>query len=427
MLNTSKDSEPQRGATSVSLSFLATTFVLSVQNSFSLVGIPILHEQRLISEAQLGYLLGCYPLATAIVALVAGPLSDLIGRRKLILFGYATLSAALTLHIFAHSFADLLLLRLWAGGSSGMLVGLPSAYASDCFRTPKLHRVISRILCGYAIGHTIGFPLGVFLLDIVSFNTLSFFTGMLCLLAIPFVSRALKPDSQPTSFESQAALSYLRKLISTGFHHFPAPLFGLSFLTFFASSMIYVSATLWLLREFTLSPSEIAPMFLLSGLLQTLLFLFATPRLNSFGTRNLLMISLVLQGFTLIAGAPLANSSVTVFILFSIVTGFTALRIPTWHVLVTNHGIPSQKGMRMSLFQAINMLGKSVGTLCGSLGYSLYGAPFILILSGCLLLLCGISTLASKTIDLPSNSSNTWKIRDNPSTPVKTSLSQAWK
>ncbi len=403
MLKTSKDSETQLGTTTVSLSFLATSFILSVQNSFSLVGIPALHEQGTISEPQLGVLLGCYPFATAAIALVAGPLSDLIGRRRLILFGYASLSLSLTLHIFAHSFADLLLLRLWAGGSSGMLVGLPSAYASDCFRAQKLHRVISRNLCGYAIGHAIGFPLGAFLLGIASFNTLCFFTGVLCLIAIPFVFNALKTEPQPIVFNRKTALTYLQKLISTGSFRLPVPLFGLSFLTFFTSSMIYVSVTLWLLRDFRLSPSEIAPMFLLSGTLQTILFLFVTPRLSSFGTRNLLTISLALQGFTLIAGVPLADSYLTLFILFAIVTGFTALRIPTWHVLVTNLGRPSQKGMRMSLFQAFNLLGKSVGAVCGSLGYSLYGAPFILFLAGCLLLLFGISSFASKSINLPAS------------------------
>lgn len=419
MHKSANEANPQIGSTPISLSFLATSFVLSVQNSFSIVGIPVLHEKGSIDETELGILLGCYPLATAIVALVAGPLSDIIGRRKLILFGYATLSISLTLHIFADSFAALLTLRLWSGGSSGMLVGLPSAYASDFFRAKKLHRVISRNLCGYALGHAIGFPLGVFLLGIASFNTLCFFTGILCLIAIPFFFQILKP--KPINRERQAAASYIRRLISNGFSELHTSLLGLSFITFFASSTIYVSVTLWLLKEFRLQPSEIAPMFLLSGILQTILFLFVTPRLSVFGTRSVLMASLSFQGIVLIAGIQFVESSIALFILFSIVTCFTALRIPTWHVLVTGRGKSDQKGLRMSVFQATNLLGKSGGTVCGSLGYSLYGAPLILILAGCLLLLCGIGAFARKSVFTPSGPSKNWKIQEESGTPVQLS------
>ena len=72
-----------------------------------------------------------------ICALLVGPLSDKIGRRKILLFGSFFMSLFLLMHSMANTFLSLLLLRAASGMAGGVLSGAAVAYVGDYFPYEK--------------------------------------------------------------------------------------------------------------------------------------------------------------------------------------------------------------------------------------------------------------------------------------------------
>ena len=72
-------------------------------------------------EAQLSWLVTSYAVMLGIFALIIGPISDKIGRRRVLLLGTSALSITLFLHGLANSFWSLLIVRSLSGAAGGML------------------------------------------------------------------------------------------------------------------------------------------------------------------------------------------------------------------------------------------------------------------------------------------------------------------
>ncbi|MEZ4765701.1 MAG: MFS transporter [Calditrichia bacterium] len=70
-----------------------------------------------------------------VFALVIGPISDKIGRRKIILLGTGAMSLALFLHYFAFDYFSMMTVRAVAGCAGGMLTGSTVSYVGDYFPT----------------------------------------------------------------------------------------------------------------------------------------------------------------------------------------------------------------------------------------------------------------------------------------------------
>src|SRR5688572_25592633 len=94
---------------------------------------PRVREQLGIPDGALGTLIAVDAVMLGIVALVAGPISDRIGRRRILLIGCGVLAAALALHALAFDYISLLIVRALAGAAGGILSGAAVAYVGDYF------------------------------------------------------------------------------------------------------------------------------------------------------------------------------------------------------------------------------------------------------------------------------------------------------
>jgi hypothetical protein len=77
--------------------------------------LPAIGEQLSISTARQGLLVSSYAVMVGVFALVAGPISDKIGRRRMLLAGSGLMTAALALHAVVNDYAMLLTARTLAG------------------------------------------------------------------------------------------------------------------------------------------------------------------------------------------------------------------------------------------------------------------------------------------------------------------------
>ncbi len=90
--------------------------------------LPRISEQLGTPLEILGNLVTVYAVMVGVFAIIMGPLSDKIGRRKILLIGTGGISLFLFLHGFVDSFLGLLAVRALAGMAGGVLSGAAVAY-----------------------------------------------------------------------------------------------------------------------------------------------------------------------------------------------------------------------------------------------------------------------------------------------------------
>ena len=378
-----------------SVLFLVSLLVSS-QSSFAIIGLPHYASQNGISSAELSALLSSFPLATAIAALLSGPVSDLCGRRSMLLFGLAGLGFALVAHQFTTSISGLVAIRTMTGIACGALSGLPSVLLSDHFPDELQRPLIGKSLVGYALGQTICLPIGMFLIDRLGYLQLNATIGGIALALFPVAAMAIPRTSGATraidvhvrirDYTRQAALSMRcpkLRLIAL-----------VSFLSFVSTSAFYVTLTIFLYEEMKLSPAELAPMYLAAGVLQALALTGRIQSSKRLSAATLVGVSFLATGILIALTGPIASVEMSLFPVFAAVTGSVAWRIPTFQQFVNNLGSKSQKGLRMSIVQSSNNIGRAIGATAAITLATCYSFEQRVFAIGLTLVPCGIAFLA---------------------------------
>ena len=85
--------------------------------------LPTIGEQLGIGDAALGTLVSAYSIMVGVFAIISGPISDKIGRRRILMVGAATMTLALSLHGLVVGYVSFLAVRVFAGMAGGILSG----------------------------------------------------------------------------------------------------------------------------------------------------------------------------------------------------------------------------------------------------------------------------------------------------------------
>ncbi|XP_028517427.1 uncharacterized protein LOC114575904, partial [Exaiptasia diaphana] len=134
---------------------------------------PILNgigEELSIRTARLADLLTVYPAVVGIFALVAGPISDRVGRRRVLIWGSGIMTGALLLHGIAWDYWSLMSFRAMAGVGGGVLSGAAVALVGDFFPSKKRGWANGWMMTGLAVGQIVGIPAGTLLAGAFGFR-----------------------------------------------------------------------------------------------------------------------------------------------------------------------------------------------------------------------------------------------------------------
>ena len=130
--------------TSAGIIVFALWLLVFAASSQIMIITPILGqigEELGIGESALGTLVSSYSIMVGIFAIVAGPISDKTGRRRILLLGTGVMTGALLMHHFVVGYFSFLAVRVGAVGSnwlrSGCRRGRP---ALQPFRILEQHR-----------------------------------------------------------------------------------------------------------------------------------------------------------------------------------------------------------------------------------------------------------------------------------------------
>lgn len=357
-------------------------FFSSTQGALMIALLPVIGESLSLSEGQLGTLLFAHGLVVALSSLIAGPLSDLFGRRLFILGGQFGLAGCLVAHLLATDYLSLLVIRILTGLSAGFLRGRATAYVSDIFELPERGTANSHILSGHSLGQLAGVPLGLLLVDQLPFQTI-YALGGLALLACFAMGSFLLPYPVGNQYaQGSRWLGYRQDILAL--RSCPATLatVALGFGVFFASALIISFFPVHANQVLGLNSQELAVIFMAGGACQ-LLGLQAGGRLLSHRSPGFVIGSSLAVSAALGFGAFLVTDSLGgSTLVFAGILGAQGLRISPLQTVVTSVGDPRVKGLRGSLQIAANELGRGAGAAVAGFMYGGGGLGLLAAIGG---------------------------------------------
>lgn len=338
-------------------------------------------------EGPLGLLVTVYSWSLAAAALIMGPISDKIGRRKVLLIGSGALTLALAAHGLAQSFAGLMTARLAAGACGGMLSGAAVAYIGDTFPYEKRGSATGIVMSGIAFGLVIGVPIGRvlaaglgFRIPFLAFAALMAFASFLIWWIVP--QPDVDRDDEPLRF-SRALQGYGRLFRGRE----TAAATAAYFLMFLGLGLLVTHLPIWLTAHFNLAvdlfgqplqvmglPIDfIATLFLVGGTASVVVGPPAGKLSDSWGRRPLILSSCIGLTIITVALTAVATERWIVYLIYLAIMAMFALRMSPFQALITALVPDRQRGTFMSLCIAVGQIGTGLGAAASGQLYEAFG------------------------------------------------------
>jgi predicted MFS family arabinose efflux permease len=326
-----------------------------------------------IHDAVLGTLVSSYTVMVGIFAVISGPVSDRIGRRKILLLGSGSMTVFLLLHSLVTGYWSLMAVRVLAGAAGGILSGAAVAYIGDYFPYERRGWATGWVMSGSAFGQILGIPIGIFLAGSFGFRSPFFLfsatmglTFLLVWLRVPQPQRI--GSFHPLSITT-AVREYLEMLKEPGV----AAASGSFFFLFMGMSLFVVYLPAWLERGVGAQPSEIAVLFLLGGIGNALAGLQAGKLSDRIGRRSIILCSCVGLSVVMALTTVVVVGMAVAYPLFFLAMVLMAMRVGPFSAMLTALVSHRQRGSLMSLTVAVGQAGYALGGAVSGLLFVQYG------------------------------------------------------
>ncbi len=335
--------------------------------------LPRIGEALGIPEALQGWLITSYALMLSVFALITGPISDRIGRRRILLVGCGSMAGALLLHGVADSFLSLLAVRAVAGAAGGMLSGGAVAYVGDYFPYERRGWANGWVMSGIAFGQIIGIPVGTLLADWFGFRWAFLMFALTMLLATFLIWRFVP---QPEVERDRHPLS-LRRALANYADLLKQPEVTAAtvvyFLMFFGIGLYVIYLPTWLEENLGVSGAAIASLFFVGGIANVLTGPLAGRLSDDLGRKPLIIASCVGLGLVMPATTYVVTNMWVAYGMFALAMVMVAMRMSPLQSLMTALAPAQRRGILMSLAVAIGQLGIGIGAAVAGLAYTEYG------------------------------------------------------
>lgn len=335
--------------------------------------LPRISEQLAVSEALLGTLVTAYAVMVGFCALITGPISDKIGRRRILLIGTALMTVALFLHELVFNFVSFLSVRGLAGAAGGILSGASVSYVGDYFPYERRGWANGWIMSGIAMGQILGIPIGTVLAEyfgfrapFLAFAVLMLFALLLIWLTVPQPNVTLQKAKITVLGSIRKYLLMLRKpeILASAVSYF---------LMFLSLSVYVIYLPTWLENTFHVSGNEIAMLFLVGGVANVITGPQAGKLSDLWGRKQIIIISCVGLATVMTFTIPVVTSFWVAYILFFLIMVLVAMRISPFQALTTELVSARKRGTLMSLLVAIGQVGYGLGGTIAGPAYVSYG------------------------------------------------------
>jgi len=323
--------------------------------------LPRISEQLDIAATLLGTLVTSYAVMVGVFALITGPISDKIGRRRILLYGSGGMAIALTLHAFAFDYYSLLTIRAVAGAAGGILSGSAVAYVGDYFPYEKRGWANGWIMSGIAAGQILGIPMGTVLAEHTGFRIPFLVFGIVMCLAFLLIYKFVPQPNVSLHKGRITILSSLQKYVKLIKQKEIIAASATYLLMFFSISVYIVFLPTWLENEFNVGGDAIATIFFVGGLANVLIGPQAGKISDRFGRKNIIIYSCYGTAITMAITTYTIIQFWHAYILFFITMVLVAARISPFQALVTELVSSKRRGIMMSLMISIGQIGYGLG------------------------------------------------------------------
>lgn len=352
--------------------------------------LPQIGRQLAISETVQGTLVSSYAVIAGVFALIMGPISDKIGRRRILVIGTGSMALVLFLHGFAYDYISMLAARGLGGVAGGMLTGVSTAYVGDYFPYEKRGWANGMVMTGMAAGQILGIPIGTILAEWYGFYApFVFFAAP---MAVAFVVTVLAVPQPPVRLMEdrltikRAGKVYMEMLIAPQ----TAAAVAAYSMMFLGIAFYVIYLPTWLESTFLVSGKEIASLFMIGGVASVLIGPQAGKFSDRVGRRSVILWSClglsVLMAFTTIV----ITAFWIAYVLFFVAMVLVAARMGPFQALLSEIIAEEQRGSLMSLAIAIGQVGLGVGAAIAGFAYAKYGYAGNTLLGAASMLIMGL-------------------------------------
>ncbi|MGN8226584.1 MFS transporter [Gracilimonas sp. BCB1] len=323
--------------------------------------LPRISEQLGTPLEILGNLVTVYAVMVGMFAIIMGPLSDKIGRRKILLIGTGGISFFLFLHGLVDTFIGLLIVRALAGMAGGVLSGAAVAYVGDYFPYEKRGWANGWIMSGIAMGQILGIPIGTLLADLFGFRipfllfgVIMALTFILILFKVPQPNVELSKDR--VTFKGSVSKYY--DLLKRS----EVRAVAFAYVVMFLSISVYVVyLPTWLENTFGVDGKAIATLFFVGGVANVITGPIAGKISDRIGRKKIIIISCL--GLSVVMGITtyVVTEFWIAYLIFFAAMVLIAMRISPFQALSTQLIKSDNRGSLMSLLVAIGQVGYGVG------------------------------------------------------------------
>ena len=350
--------------------------------------LPRIGDELAIPDALLGTLVSVYSIMVGIFAILAGPVSDKVGRRQILILGCASMAAALFMHGFVTGYYSFITVRIFAGCAGGMLSGAAVSYIGDYFPYERRGWATGWVMSGSAFGQIFGIPMGIVMADRWGFRSPFYlFAITMGLTVILLFLRVPQPNvlrSKHRLSVSKAAADYMAMLQRPDI----AWAASAYFMMFLGVSIFVIYLPTWLERSVGLTGGQIALMFVVGGVANVLTGPNAGKLSDKIGRKGIILMSCVGLSILMFLTTQFITGPVAAYVFFFFTMVLVAMRISPFSALLTALVSDERRGSLMSLTVALGQVGFALGgavagPLYADIGYAsntVLSAAFVLIM-----------------------------------------------
>lgn len=358
--------------------FALWLLVFSASSQIMIVSpmLPQIGRELNVPEAVQGTLVSAYALMVGLFALIIGPVSDKVGRRRVLLLGSGAMCATLALHSAAYDYTSLLLARTLSGAAGGMLSGAAVSYVGDYFPYERRGWAGGWIMSSTALGQILGVPAGTFLAAGYGFRLpFLLFAGTMAAAFFLVWKFVPQPDVKRAAgrLTVRSALGKYRKLLGRGEVRAAALAFCLMFL---GLALYVIYQPTWLNARTGAGGSEIALLFLVGGIANALTGPLAGKLSDRVGRKSVIIASCLGLSVMMLATSVLVRGGNTLWIaypLFFVTMILVAARMSPFQALLSTLATGDERGSLLSLTVALGQVGFALGGVIAGPAYSRLG------------------------------------------------------
>ncbi len=184
----------------------STLLAVFFSETMLLPAIPDIMKDFAVPYGTAAWIFSGYMIVAAVMTPIAGKLSDIYGKKKVLLVLLATYIAATTAGGFAHNISFLLAIRIFQGLG---LAAVPAAFSllRDTFPPARLAIAVGVFGSAYSAGSVVGLLAGATIIHNFGWNSTFFFIAPVAAIVTLMIAKFVKENNNNNNMQPQQQLA----------------------------------------------------------------------------------------------------------------------------------------------------------------------------------------------------------------------------